>query len=56
MVYDNNTILVAHFEGRKSQASQSMQTMTIIVTVQSCSDQGICLPPSTLKEAVHMET
>lgn len=52
LVYDNDTILVVDFENGKSQRPQSAQNVTVIVTVQSCSDQGICLPPSTLKTVV----
>lgn len=54
MVYDDNTILLAQFQGGKLQAPQSAKSLTIIVTVQSCSNQGICLPPSTLKKVVRV--
>ena len=53
-VYDDNTTLIARFRSGKLQAPQSKQSLTIMVTVQSCGDQGICLPPSTLKKVVHV--
>lgn len=54
-VYNNNTVLVAQFEDRKSPIPQSTQDLDIFVAVQSCSNQGICLPPSTLKEEIHVK-
>lgn len=52
MVYDDGTSLVADFQGGKSRVPPPAQSMAVFVTVQSCSDQGICLPPSTLKKMV----
>lgn len=56
MVYDNGAILVAHFQGGKSQAPHSTQNLNVFVTVQSCSGQSSCLPAQTLKEEVHVKT
>ena len=54
MVYDDSTILAGDFEGLRPRESLSTQSVTIVVTVQSCSDQGICLQPSTLRDVVHL--
>ncbi len=55
MIYDDNTILTTHFEGDNSRMRQPAQNAKALVAVQSCSDQGICLPLPTLKEQVHIK-
>ncbi|WP_287799003.1 protein-disulfide reductase DsbD domain-containing protein [Acidiphilium sp.] len=47
-VYDDRTILSADLPQGIVQGLASGKRLTILATVQSCSDKGVCLPPARL--------
>lgn len=47
-VYDDGTTLKASIAPQTLNRLTSDETLTLEVTVQSCSNKGICLPPATL--------
>ena len=55
MVYDDNAVLTTQFKDGELRRLNSTENLTLLVTVQSCSDQGVCLPPATLKETTYVK-
>ncbi|HYW76661.1 MAG TPA: protein-disulfide reductase DsbD domain-containing protein [Gammaproteobacteria bacterium] len=55
-VYDNGTILKARVTSRVLALARSAGALKILVTVQSCSDKGICLAPAQLSSTVALKS
>lgn len=51
-VYDNNTILNAGVPASTLATARSVGSVRLVVTVQSCSDKGICLAPAQLRSTI----
>lgn len=49
MVFDDNVSITAYAPAAQLKRLSPDEFADVTVTVQSCSDQGICLPPSTLE-------
>lgn len=47
-VYENGTVLTARLPAATHIAARAEDRLMLNVTVQSCSDKGICLPPAEL--------
>ncbi len=47
-VYDNGTVIRAQVSAQVLGAARAHGGLELVVTVQSCSDKGICLPPAKL--------
>jgi hypothetical protein len=47
-VYDNGTVIRAQVSAQVLIAARAHGGLELVVTVQSCSDKGICLPPAKL--------
>lgn len=47
-VYENGTVLTARIPAWAAIAARAHDGLVLDVTVQSCSDKGICLPPAEL--------
>ncbi len=47
-VYDNGTVIQAQVSAQVLGAARAHGGLELVVTVQSCSDKGICLPPAKL--------
>ena len=47
-VYDDGTVLEALLSRQGQDRFKATGSLILAVTVQSCSDKGICLPPATL--------
>ncbi len=47
-VYDDGTVLKALLSRQAQDRFKAAGRLILAVTVQSCSDKGICLPPATL--------
>lgn len=47
-VYDNGTVIQARVSAQVLGAARVHGGLELVVTVQSCSDKGICLPPAKL--------
>lgn len=52
LVYDDNTVIRAHLPQGLTVTAQSASTLKVLLTVQSCSDKGICLAPAQLSSTV----
>lgn len=47
-VYSDDTVIPVKFGPEAAQAVDAARRLTLKVRVQACSDDGLCLPPSTL--------
>ncbi|MCW8309134.1 protein-disulfide reductase DsbD N-terminal domain-containing protein [Acidiphilium sp. PA] len=52
LVYDDNTILRADMPASTLAQLRSAGSLSLVVTVQSCSNKGICLPPAQLRSTI----
>lgn len=52
LVYDDNTILRAGMPASTLARVRSAGSLGLVVTVQSCSNKGICLPPAQLRSTI----
>ncbi|MBW4025269.1 MAG: hypothetical protein HIU92_19430 [Proteobacteria bacterium] len=52
LVYDDHSILQAGMPSSTLAMTQSGASIGLVVTVQSCSNKGICLPPAQLRSTV----
>lgn len=55
-VYDNNTVLKTRVTSKVLASARSAGALRILVTVQSCSDKGICLAPAQLSSTVPLKS
>lgn len=47
-VYSDNTVIPVRLSPAATQAVHSVGQLSLNIRVQACSDDGLCLPPSTL--------